>query len=689
MRKAEIKGESPAVPTLRSLRSTSGRRLRAALAGAGLLVLAAGPATAASPHPLDALSADEITRAVAVLREAGYVDAEARFPLINLKEPPKAEVLAWQEGGPRPGRQAALVVKRGAETYEAVVDLAQGTVARWELIEGVQPSILLEEWISAQELTVADPDWQAAMRKRGYTSFDNVFCAPLSAGYFGLPEEEGRRLLKVPCFDTAGTRNNIFGRPIEGLTAVVDLNAREVVEVIDTGVVPVSPDIHAYDEASQPSLRPALRPVLNGPVDGGNVRIEGGRVAWDKWDFHLRMDRRVGPVLSLVGYQDGERRRSILYQGFVSEMFVPYMDPDVGWAFRSYMDVGEYGFGLLASPLEAGTDCPQGATFLDATLADDTGAPFEAASVICIFERNTGSPLWRHAEMINETHESRPEVELVVRTIPTVGNYDYVVDWVFTQKGEIRVDVGATGIDAVKGVASRTMDDPTAAADTAYGALVAPNLAAIYHDHYLSFRLDLDVDGPVNRFVRERLVRQAPGGDSLRRSLWTIEEVPMAAEGMLARGHGPEIWRVVNPAEKTRLGHHPGIEIEGGHGAVSLLAADDYPQRRAAFSAAPLWITAYAPDELYAAGAYPNQSRGGDGLPAYVADGASVQEADVVAWYTMGFHHVTRAEDWPILPTKWHSFKLRPYNFFDRNPALDVPRAFAAGAQRAAEAAKP
>ena len=40
-------------------------------------------------------------------------------------------------------------------------------------------------------------------------------------------------------------------------------------------------------------------------------------------------------------------------------------------------------------------------------------------------------------------------------------------------------------------------------------------------------------------------------------------------------------------------------------------------------------------------------------------------------------NHLTRAEDVPVMPMVWHSFKLRPFNFFDRNPALDLRRDFA------------
>ncbi len=147
----------------------------------------------------------------------------------------------------------------------------------------------------------------------------------------------------------------------------------------------------------------------------------------------------------------------------------------------------------------------------------------------------------------------------------------------------------------------------------------------------------------------------------------------MTAEGSLpaaAHDGGPEVWRIVNPNVANGLGQHPGYELRPGHSATSLLPADDPAQARAAFAAAPLWITAYDPKELYAAGDYPNQSRGGDGLPAYAATQRPVENADIVLWYTMGFHHLTRPEDWPVLPTVWHSVELVPYGFFDRNPSL-------------------
>jgi primary-amine oxidase len=87
-----------------------------------------------------------------------------------------------------------------------------------------------------------------------------------------------------------------------------------------------------------------------------------------------------------------------------------------------------------------------------------------------------------------------------------------------------------------------------------------------------------------------------------------------------------------------------------------------------------LWVTRYHPRERYAAGDYPNQHPGGAGLPAYIWDDAPLEDTDLVVWYTFGAHHVVRPEDWPVMPVTYIGFMLKPAGFFDRNPALDVPR---------------
>lgn len=632
-------------------------------------------AQTAPTHPLDALTAEEYVLTRKLLADAGYVNDDSRFPLITLREPPKAEVLAWEPGEAIP-RSADVVVKQGEQTYEAVVDLSAATVQSWQEVEGVQPNILFAEFIGVTEPTTSNSEWQAAVQKRGITDFSQIFCSPLAAGYFGLAEEEGLRIVKVPCYDTRGTKNNLFGKPIEGVLAVVDLNKKQVLNVIDTGVIPINPDPAAYDQESVGKLRPALNPTWISQPLGSNITLSNSVINWQKWSFHLRFDRRIGTIISLVNYDDDGRKRSILYQGSLSEVFVPYMDAAETWYYRTYMDVGEYGFGLLSTPLIPGIDCPTTAALISPILADDEGNPFTAQDAVCVFERSQGNPIWRHSEVVNQTYEGRPQTDLVVRMISTIGNYDYVLDWIFTQAGEIKVMVGATGIDAVKGVLAQTVSDPTAIDDTAYGALVAPGLMAPNHDHFFSFRLDLDVDGQANRFVKDMIETQELPDDHPRRSLWTVDSVaiPTDSEAKLTLSYRhPSRWRVVSSEVKNHVGNSTSYQIAPMGNQTNLLLPEDYPNRRAAFVNHHLWVTPYKPNEIYAAGKYPNQSKGGDGLPEWTSHRRSLLDTDLVAWNTLGFHHAPVSEDWPILPTTWHGFVLKPVNFFDRNPALDIP----------------
>jgi primary-amine oxidase len=59
-------------------------------------------------------------------------------------------------------------------------------------------------------------------------------------------------------------------------------------------------------------------------------------------------------------------------------------------------------------------------------------------------------------------------------------------------------------------------------------------------------------------------------------------------------------------------------------------------------------------------------------LTKWTAARQNLDGEDLVLWYNTGFRHITRAEDWPAMPAVWHSFRLRPFNFFDQSPAMDI-----------------
>ncbi len=633
-------------------------------------------ASSSPSHPLDPLTAAEHRTVVKVLDEEGHWDENSRLPLVTLEEPDKSEVLGWKAGDPM-SRRAFVILKRGRRTFEAVIDVSRGRMASWSEVKDVQPGILLtEEWTAAQEIVRAHPGWQEAIRKRGIDDPEAVVPVPLTVGYFGSAEERTDRLVKVVSFDARGTEN-FWGRPIEGLIAVVSLHQRQVIELIDTGVVPIPRGAVDLDKSSVDKLRAPPHPISVSQPQGPSYEIDGHLIQWQKWSFHWRIDPRLGLVVSMVRYTANGQSRSILYQGSLSELFVPYTDPDVGWYFRAYMDAGEYGVGKLSSPLEPGLDCPSYATFFHQLFVDEWGNPYVQGRAACLFERYAGDVAWRHYEAVTGRSEARRRTELVLRHVPAIGNYDYVFDWVFGQDGSIKISVGATGVPQVKAVASRTLSDEKSSQDAAYGHMVAEHTVAINHDHFFCFRLDLDVDGRSNSFLVERLRSQRLSDDSPRKSTWVVEArtAPTEQKAKLRIDlDQPALWRVINPGVRGPLGYPVSYQLATKGNAVSLFATDDFPQRRAGFTDFHLWVTPYSPHERYAAGTYPNQSRGGEGLPRWTGHDRAIQNTDIVLWYTLGLHHIVRAEDWPVLPTRWTGFELRPFDFFDANPALDLPR---------------
>jgi primary-amine oxidase len=639
-----------------------------------LLVCGTHPAAAqTAKHPLDSLTAPEYWVIFDVMKASGHVDAKTRYPLIQLREPPKSEVLQWKPGQPF-RREASLTVKQGPQTFEAVVDLIARKLISWNEVQGVQPNMMDEETLAPDEVVKRNPEWQAAMRRRGITEYSSVNCLGNSPGDFIAPEQRGRRILNVICFDRRGVWD-IDSRPIAGLTVEWDVNEQKVLRVIDVGVVPVPTAPFNYDSASVGPLRELPTPITIEQPLGPSFQLNGHEVSWQKWNFHFRMDRRVGLVLSNVRYADGDKLRSVLYEGSLSEMFAPYMDPTPDWYYISYFDAGELDDGFPSS-LQPGSDCPENSVYFDEVYATERGMPQLSPRSVCMFERSSGDPAWRHVNR-GDPLESRKRRDLVLRTICACGTYDFIFDWVFMQDGTIRVAVGATGIDEVKAVTPRTAAEEHDGSADAYGRFVAENTVAVDHDHYFSFRLDLDIDGTANSFLRDRLqVENQPPG-SPRKSVWVAkpEVVHTEQQGKLRMSmEHPEIWRIINPNVKSPMGYNVGYEIMPGENAMSIVSPDQSPLRRAGYVDYQLWVTPYRDNERYAAGDYPVQSTGGDGLPSWTKANRPVENTDIVVWYTMGFHHVPHSEDWPVMPTLWHEFSLRPVNFFARNPAIDLPK---------------
>jgi primary-amine oxidase len=124
----------------------------------------------AAAHPLDGLSSREHWTVYDVLRASGHVDQQTLYAGVQLHEPPKAEVLAWQPGQDF-RREAVAALVRGARTYEAVVDLKAGRLVSWTEVAGAQANLVRSEMDLADELMKADPEVVAALGGRGMTDW--------------------------------------------------------------------------------------------------------------------------------------------------------------------------------------------------------------------------------------------------------------------------------------------------------------------------------------------------------------------------------------------------------------------------------------------------------------------------------------------------------------------------------------
>jgi primary-amine oxidase len=206
--------------------------------------------------------------------------------------------------------------------------------------------------------------------------------------------------------------------------------------------------------------------------------------------------------------------------------------------------------------------------------------------MICIFESYAGDIAWRHAECpITDLKvtEVRPKVTLVVRMAAAVANYDYIMDWEFQTDGLIRSKVGLSGILMVKGT---TYDHMNQVPDQEYlyGTLLSENIIGVIHDHFITYYLDMDIDGSDNSFVKVNIKKhQTSPGESPRKSyLKAVRKVAKTEKDaqIKLKLYDPSEFHVVNPLKKTRVGNPVGYKLVPGATAASLLDHDDPPQKK-------------------------------------------------------------------------------------------------------------
>ena len=612
-------------------------------------------------YPLDPLNDIEIAQAANCVREQGGLSAAAWFETIALHEPLKEDLAN------NTTRREAFVCcydPTCGETWDGVVELTTNKLKNWRHAVGMQARIGLDEFVMGGDVAKADPRFIAACALRGVTDMSKVLVESWAAGNFGFKEEEGERIAYCHCWVQNESGDNPYERNLANLHPVVDLRRMKVIRVDDFGVVPLPPEGTPIKVST---TRQDLKPLEIIQKEGPSFIVDGKLVKWQNWEFRVGFHVRDGLILHQIGYRDKGKLRPIMHRASMAEMVVPYGDPRGGNYRRNAFDTGEYGIGQLLDSLELGCDCVGDIFYFDAWRHDWHGKPQHIKNAICMHEEDFGT-LWKFTNTYDYDVTVKRSRRLVVSSVATIGNYVYGFFWYFYQDGTIGTEVKATGIPF--GTAHPLGEH------SKYGAAMAHGIEASVHQHVFSYRFDMAIDGPRNsvaemNFAVEPLSETNPHGNAI-----AIQETKLRTEQEAQRNmdlNTARYWKVKNTESMNAYGEPVAYKLVPGINAVPLLHPDAPVAKRAGFMFKHFWATPFAADELYPAGQYPNQHAGGDGLPRWTLANRSLEQQNVVVWYTLNYHHMSRPEDWPVQPSVYAGFHWMPSGFFDENPAMDVP----------------
>jgi primary-amine oxidase len=622
-------------------------------------------------NPLEPLSAEEVQSAVQLLKKLPQWSNSTRIISVILDEPSKQAVLGRLPEMVIP-RKARAVCFDNARNRAFMVDLNLTSLECLEVKdarEGAQPTMSVDEQVECEQAVLRSPDFLAALEKHcGNVDPSLVMVDIWSAGNYGEEEESQRRLARPLCFLRSDPGDNGYARPIEGIRPVVDLNTMQVIRVEEYGVWTVPPQEGNYAASRIQEKREGIKPLSIQQPEGPSFTLDGHCLSWQNWQFVVGFNAREGLTIHDVQYDDHGRRRPILYRASLTEMVVPYGDPRPAQARKNAFDVGEYGMGMCANSLQLGCDCLGYITYLDADLCDSRGNPIKIPNAICIHEEDYGI-LWKHTDRrLPHAPEVRRSRRLVVSSISTVENYEYGFFWYFYQDGNIEFQIKLTGILSL-GAAPEGGKPP-------FGTMIAPLLYAPNHQHFFNVRLDFDLDGPLNSVQQIEVAADSAGPENPFQNAFRARVTELQTEQQAKAQLNLETmrtWKIINPSSHNAMGQPVGYKFFPADNAVPLASKEAWWRKRAGFVNHHVWVTPFAEEEKYAAGDYPNQSCGGDGLERWTQQDRRIANEDIVFWYTFGHTHIPRPEDYPVMPAAYIGFLLKPNGFFDSNPANDVP----------------
>lgn len=631
-------------------------------------------------HPLQFITPEEIREAASLIKATFPPTNRIFFTRLDLKEPENKDYVlqyddpsfaAQQKPLPPVYREISAVIldKSAGQVweYDVVVGPPEAVrVSSARVVERVQPPFLAEEYDAMEKLVKSDTRVIALLKKRGIDDIAMVM-VDLWTGFFDDPE---RRVGKPLMFLKTHEKANGYARPIDGIDIAVDLNKMEIIKVTDLFFArpPLHDPLGEWLDVKD-VRKDEPKPIVITQPEGVSFRVDGEHIQWQNWDFRIGFNQFDGVVLHTIKFNDKGKWRPVMYRVGYSEMVVPYGDPRHPNYLKNAFDGGEDGLGRNCHSLDLGCDCVGSIHYLDVCMSDGHGVPYTLTRAICLHEEDMGT-LWKHKDWRTGRSETRRNRRLVVSFFATIANYDYGFFWYLYLDGTFKGEVKLTGILSTSSIATGT-------ALNGFGTMIGPNLYAPIHQHFFNVRLDTQVDGR-NNAVQEVNVRAAKdhepnpykaGFRTVETTFYTENEAKRIVSPLTGRH-----WKIVNPSVRNRAGNLTAWRLVPGPSPLPFAQPESKIIQRAGWLNQTIWVTPFHPKELHPSGNYPCQMEIKDGLSEWTKKNRNIFNTDLVVWYTMGITHIVRCEDWPVMPAEHCSFELKPDNFFDISPVMDLPK---------------
>ncbi|KAI6752345.1 hypothetical protein HG530_013714 [Fusarium avenaceum] len=644
------------------------------------------------PHPLCPLTGDEIQASARLIESVWPQSVSLSFKVITLSEPPKDKLAPYLEAfdngkSPSPLDRRVFVAYYIRTTdifHEAVVNLTTGRIeSNIKLGPNVHGNVDYDEAQRVEKLALEDPKVLAELEKLKLPEGTVVCADPWIYGSNGIDDDVRMYQVFLYMRDPANSSeadSNHYAFPLP-VSPVIECVHYKVIRIdvlptgLDNTIKPLEPyqpkPANEYIPEAQ-ELRKDLKPLHVSQPEGPSFSVTpvgetGNVVSWQKWNFFVGFNQREGMVLYNVKYDN----RPLFYRLSLSDMSVPYGDPRHPFHKKSAFDLGDAGAGATANNLKLGCDCLGSIQYLSGVICDDRGMPLPMENVICIHEQDAGIG-WKHTNYRTGRAAIVRSRELVLQSIITVSNYEYILMFIFNQAGDVTYEVRATGI-----LSTQPIDHELDKTGSPFGTVVHPGVLAGNHQHIFSLRVDPMIDGHTNQLVcsEAHKIPRDPHRNPHGTGYEVVEKTVDTTAGLDIDYDLSQVYKITNPNSLNPINGKPvGYKIMAPPFQKLMADEDSINHKRAEFADHNIYVTTHRDRELYAGGWWTNQSRGGTGVRIWAQRSETLtSESDIVLWVQFGINHIPRIEDFPVMPVEILKVHLKPVNFFTKNPALDVP----------------